>query len=95
VTEYVGRAAFLDQVQVGQRIKLTSSRGSLERSADLHEPWTVTGKRLDTYEKSDGRHDILVCLVGMKDDGSPVYQTGASWLGVIIYEPLPDEEPAP
>jgi hypothetical protein len=90
MTEYVGRAAFLDQVQVGQRIQLTGGGRRAGEGAD--EPWTVTGKRLDTYEKSPGHQDTLVCLVGMNDDGSPRYQTGASWLGVIIYEPVTVED---
>jgi hypothetical protein len=75
VTEYVERAAFLDQVQVGQRIRLVSFD---------KEPWVVTGIR---------REGAYHSLIGIRDDGSPVFNEGAGFLRVAIYKPIQEAAP--
>ena len=75
MSEPVLRAVFLDQVRVGQRIRLWHGDA---------EPWVVTGIR---FEIRDGRS--LVALTGLGDDGSPRYHTGASWCGALVYSELP------
>jgi hypothetical protein len=75
MTEYVQRAAFLDQVRIGQRIRLVSFN---------EEPWVVTGiRRAGTYHS----------LIGIRDDGSPVFEEGAGFLRVAIYEPVQETAP--
>lgn len=74
MSDFVERAAWLDQVQVGQRFRYTTDRTP---------PWTVTARRV---EEVDGKS--LICLLGIADDGSPRTGTGYGWVPVVIYEPV-------
>ena len=88
MTDYVDRAAFMDQVKVGDII--TINRYDPSTLEPVPETWTVTGARLD-HMGSDKQP--IVSLIGIGENGEPRHTTAAPWVNVIIRERIPDDQP--
>jgi hypothetical protein len=87
MSEIVQRAAFLRDVQVGDRWQFTHSDGP---------PWLVTGREVaETDDFMTSKQRTLIVLIGQDDDGNPKTQMGAPWLPVIIHVPVAAPEHAP
>jgi hypothetical protein len=87
MTEFVRRAAFLRDVQVGDR---------WQWSAREEPPWLVTGREVTEIEDfMTGKTRTLVVLIGQDDQGEPKTATGAPWVPVIIHVPVQAPERSP
>jgi hypothetical protein len=78
VSDYKLRAVFLDQVEVGQRIRL-DYQDSEQAS------WTVTEKRVVSEESILGGTRVTVHLLGAEDNGAPRFLSAPGWTAVVVF----------
>jgi hypothetical protein len=85
--EIVQRAAFLKDVQFGDRFQLTVKD---------EPPWLVTGREVAEIDDFlTGKSRTTIVLIGQDEDGNPKSQMAAPWVPVVIHVTVSDAERLP